>query len=114
MPDGLSPEIIAGVILQFPIVSIITYAFLSGKIRRSGEVTDLEKRHDHDVDELTKRHARELDYLEARRTEEREGRIAAERRVSELSERWDRALDLLAGIEKELIRSAGRLGDAKK
>lgn len=111
MTDGLSPEIIAGLILQLPIVAVITYAFVSGKVRRSGEVTDLEARHEHEVEQLQARHTRELDYLEARRSEEREGRIAAERRVSELTERWDRAIDLLSGVEKELIRS-GRRDDA--
>ena len=51
---------------------------------------------------------RQLSYVEARRLEEREGRIAAEKRVTALTERWDRALVLLGNIEKELIRSAGR------
>lgn len=75
------------------------------------EARDLLERQDHehlaDLQELKDRHIREITYVDARRTEEREGRIAAERRVSELTERWDRALNLLAGIEKELIR-AGR------
>ena len=53
-----------------------------------------------DTRELTER----LTYVEARRQEEREGRIAAEKRVSELTERWERALTLLGSIERELIR----------
>lgn len=96
------PDWAGAVILQIPLVAAVAYGFLSRKLRASGEVDDLQARH-----------IREIDYLEARRAEERDGRIAAERRVSELTERWDRALDLLAGIEKELIRGAGRgHGDA--
>ena len=62
-----------------------------------------EKRAD-DTRELTERVA----YVEARRIEERDGRIAAERRVSELTERWDRALGIMANIERELIRAVTR------
>lgn len=66
-----------------------------------------ERDHLDDTKELKARQTLQLEYVEARRAEEREGRIAAERRVSDLTERWDRALSLLGGIEKELIR-AGR------
>ena len=52
--------------------------------------------------------AKRLAYVEARRVEERDGRIAAEKRVSELTERWDRALALMASIERELIRAVAR------
>lgn len=45
-----------------------------------------------------------LEYVEARRVEEREGRIAAERRVRDLVERMERSLTVLASIERELIR----------
>lgn len=93
------PDWLGALLAQIPLVGAVAYGFLSRRIRAEGELTDLEKRH-----------RRELDYLEDRRREEREGRIAAERRVSELTERWDRALDLLAGIEKELIRGIGRSG----
>lgn len=55
--------------------------------------------------------AERLAYVEARRVEERAGRIAAEKRVSDLTERWERGLTLLANIEKELIRG-GRDRDA--
>lgn len=49
-----------------------------------------------------------LAYVEARRVEERNGRIAAEKRVTELTERWDRALAIMANIERELIRAVSR------
>lgn len=52
--------------------------------------------------------AQRLAYVEARRIEEREGRIAAEKRVSELTERWDRALGIMGNIERELIRAVSR------
>jgi hypothetical protein len=52
--------------------------------------------------------AERLAYIEARRVEEREGRIAAEKRVSELTERWDRALALMGNIEREIIRAFSR------
>lgn len=87
------PEWLPGLIVQIPLVAAVAYGFLSRNLRTEGEIIDLEARHQ-----------RESDYLEARRAEERDGRVAAERRVSELTERWDRALDLLAGIERELIR----------
>jgi hypothetical protein len=47
-------------------------------------------------------------YVEARRQEEREGRIKAEERVQQLTQRWDRALELLTAIERETIRLAER------
>lgn len=49
-----------------------------------------------------------LAYIEARRVEEREGRIKAEERIVALTVRWDRALELLASIERETIRLAER------
>lgn len=52
--------------------------------------------------------AARLAYVEARRLEEREGRIKAEDRVQALTARWDRALELLASIERETIRLAER------
>lgn len=57
-----------------------------------------------DTRELTER----LAYVEARRLEEREGRIKAERRVSEVTDRLDRALVLMGSIERELIRTVSR------
>lgn len=50
--------------------------------------------------------AKQRAYVEDRRVEEREGRIAAEKRVSDLTERWERALTLLGNIERELIRGS--------
>ena len=109
----MPPEVIAGIALQIPLVGVVAWGFISRKLRTDGEAKDVDAAHRANVKELTERHRREVDYLEERRREEREGRIAAERRVSELTERWDRALDLLAGVEKELIRGAGRnRGDA--
>ncbi len=104
----MPPEVLTGLVLQIPLVAVVAWGFLSRKLRTEGEAKDIDRHHRATVDDLQARHRRENDYLEARRMEERDGRVAAERRVSELTERWDRALDLLAGIERELIRGARR------
>lgn len=91
-------------------MAAVAYGFISRKLRTEGEAKDVDKIHAREISDLQERHTRELAYLEARRAEERDGRIAAERRVTTLTERWDRALDLLAGIEKELIRGVSRDG----
>ena len=66
------------------------------------------KAHDAALESATRELRERLEYVEARRREERDGRIAAERRVSELTERWDRALGIMANIERELIRAVSR------
>lgn len=52
--------------------------------------------------------ARERAYVEQRRLEERARTEALQEKLDDLTERWDRALALLGGIEKELIRFAER------
>ena len=66
------------------------------------------KDHKAEIARLIESQASDLAYIEARRMEERDGRIAAERRVSELTERWDRALQIMANVEREMIRAVAR------
>ena len=66
------------------------------------------KDHKAEIARLIESQESDLAYVEARRVEEREGRIAAERRVSELTERWDRALGIMASVEREMIRAVSR------
>lgn len=68
----------------------------------------LHRDHQAEIARLQQNHAEELRYIEARRAEERAGRISAERRVNELTERWDRALQIMGNIERELIRAVSR------
>lgn len=93
------PDWVLGLLVQIPLVGAVAYGFLSRRIRTDGEFTDLEARHSAEVTRLVEQ-----------RREEREGRIAAERRVADLTERWERALDTLGRIERELIRAAGHRG----
>lgn len=63
------------------------------------------KDHQAEIERLVQSQKADLAYIEARRVEEREGRIKAEGRVTDLTERWDRALGIMGNIERELIRA---------
>lgn len=104
------PDWLLALVVNIPLASAVAYGFISRKVRSEGEFLDQQKAFLAEQTRREDQHTREIAYLDARRTEEREGRLAAERRVTALTERWDRALDTLAGIERELIRGAGRSG----
>lgn len=105
MPDWL-PFVAANI----PLATAVTYGFLSRKVRTEGEFLDLQASYAAELKRREEQHQREVAYLEARRAEERDGRIAAERRVSSLIERVTQSNDTLGRIERELIRAAGSRG----
>lgn len=78
-------------------LALSIWALITGRVI-SRDTAEKERRDD----------AERLAYVEARRVEERDGRVKAEQRVTALTERWDRALQTLGSIERELIRVVGR------
>jgi hypothetical protein len=74
---------------------VCVWALVTGRVPTKGQ-----------IEQERKAQTERLAYVEARRLEERDGRIAAEKRVADLTERWDRSLTFLSGIEKELIRAS--------
>lgn len=55
-------------------------------------------------DELTKQHDVQLAYVEARRKEEQDARRAAEERLGNLTDSFERLAAILQGVREELIR----------
>lgn len=90
-------------------ISLIGWLILSILALLLGWVVT-KKAHESAVENATRELRERLEYVEARRKEEREGRIAAERRITELTERWDRALAIMGNIERELIRGLAPRG----
>lgn len=79
------------------LAALVIYAFLARLVVPRSDVTELEAEH-----------ARQLAYVEERRREEREGRVAAEKRVSAFVTSFDEVLAVMRGIKEEVIRGGRR------
>lgn len=101
---------IAGPITDLGVTGALIFALWLILVRRiitkgahDEVIASLEREHATAVEQLKA----QLQYVEERRREERQGRLDAEARVKDFTERWDHSLQLLGTIERELL-SRGR------
>lgn len=82
MPDWVPPALV----LQLPLVAVVAYGFISGQVRRAGEVVDWQKLYH----------------------QERADRLAAEARVAIATAEIKEVIAGVAELTKEVVRHAPR------
>jgi hypothetical protein len=80
------PEWALPVVTQLPLVAVVAYGFLTGRVRRSGEVDDWQRLY----------------------RQEREDRIAAENRLAVATAEIKEVVAGVAELTKEVVRNAPR------
>lgn len=73
---------------------VIVWAFYTRRITTAKEQVE------HDGE-----HSKTVAYIEARRAEEREARVAAEKRLGDLIESIDNIASVIEGVKEEIIRT---------
>jgi len=82
MPDWIPPALL----LQLPLVAVVAYAFVSGRVRRAGEVIDWQTLYQ----------------------QERSDRIAAEARLAAATSEIKEVVAGVQELTKEVVRNAPR------
>ena len=102
------PEWIIPIIYQVPLAAAVGWMFISGKVHSDAELKRREKEFQEAMRTREAEHLAQIAYIEARRAEERADRLLAEQRIDRLTESAEKSEELMASIEKEIIRNGPR------
>lgn len=89
------------------VIVVGLWAAYTGRVKFKKDFDEQRAQYEALLEEQAQDFARELAYVEARRAEEREGRIAAEKRVSAFTTSFNEVLTVMRGIKEEVIRGGG-------
>ena len=101
----MPPEVIMGLVLQLPLVSVVTWAFLTGKVHSPAEMKRRED--EHAAEMLRERNALtgQINDWRGLYLQERTDRIEADRRLSTATGELKEVTARVEELTKEVIRS---------
>lgn len=105
MPE-IPPSVIVAVVLQLPLVAVVTWAFLTGKVHSNAE---LERREHEHAAELQRRNDTLMAQINDWRTlhnQERADRIEADRRLTAATGELKEVTGRVEELTKEVIRGS--------
>lgn len=100
----MPPEVVMALVLQLPLVAVVTWAFLTGKVHSSSELQRREREHDAELRRRTDTLTVQVNDWRALYTQERSDRIEADRRLTTAISEIKDAAARVEDLTKEVIR----------
>lgn len=100
----MPPEVIMGLVLQLPLVAVVAWAFLTGKVHSSAELERREREHDAEMRRRGDTMTAQINDWRALYNQERADRIEADRRLTTATGELKEVTARVEELTKEVIR----------
>lgn len=100
----MPPEVVMALVLQLPLVAVVTWAFLTGKVHSSAELTRREKEHAAELQRRSDSLSMQITDWRTLYNQERADRIEADRRLTTATGELKEVTTRVEELTKEVIR----------